>query len=133
MKTSQVCLCLSKSIKQSAIKAGKKLLKDAYCAFGKVWITNQDFCNMQGVTFAIFGLGNKQYEHFCAVGKRVYDAMTALGATPVVDRGEGDDDEDIDADFDSWKEKLLAALDTNPALCKTAAPRKVSRTSFVVL
>ena len=78
----------------------------------------------QGVTYAIFGLGNKQYEHFCAVGKRVYDAMNTLGATAVVERGEGDDDEDIDADFDSWKEKLLAALDSNSALCKTAAPRK---------
>ena len=86
---------------------------------------NLDFCNLQDVTFAIFGLGNKQYEHFCAVGKRVYDAMTTLGATAVVERGEGDDDEDIDADFDSWKEKLLVALDTNSALCKTAAPRKV--------
>lgn len=80
---------------------------------------------MQGVTFAIFGLGNKQYEHFCAIGKRVFDAMVALGATPAAERGEGDDDEDIDADFDRWKEKLLVALDDNSVLYK-ASVRKVS-------
>ena len=79
---------------------------------------------MQGVTFAVFGLGNKQYEHFCAVGKRVFDAMVMLGASPVVERGEGDDDEDIDADFDAWKEKLLDALDKSNALHKSSL-RKV--------
>ena len=79
---------------------------------------------MQDVTFAIFGLGNKQYEHFCAVGKAVSDAMITLGATPVVERGEGDDDEDIDADFDRWKDKLLAALDSKSSLHKNA-PRRV--------
>lgn len=98
---------------------------------GRITESQNDGVHMQGVTFAIFGLGNKQYEHFCAVGKRVYDAMTTLGATAVVERGEGDDDEDIDADFDSWKEKLLVALDTNSVLCKTAAPRKVGTNGFV--
>lgn len=51
----------------------------------------------QGVSFAVFGLGNRQYEHFCAMGSKVSKAMKALGAREVAPRGEGDDDKDIDA------------------------------------
>ena len=68
------------------------------------------------VSFGVFGLGNKQYEHFCAVGKRVHRAMTSLGATPVVRRGDGDDDDDIEGDFDEWKGELLASLAGSPLL-----------------
>ena len=35
---------------------------------------------MQTLSYGVFGLGNKQYEHFCAVGKRVHKALGALGA-----------------------------------------------------
>ena len=68
------------------------------------------------VSFGVFGLGNKQYEHFCAVGKRVHRAMTSLGATPVVRRGDGDDDDDIEGDFEAWKAELLTALAGSPLL-----------------
>ena len=68
------------------------------------------------VSFGVFGLGTKQYEHFCAVGKRVHRAMASLGATPVVRRGDGDDDDDIEGDFDGWKSELLAALAGSPLL-----------------
>jgi hypothetical protein len=47
---------------------------------------------LQGVSFGVFGLGNRQYEHFCAMGKKVSKAMQALGAAEVVPRGEGDDE-----------------------------------------
>lgn len=68
----------------------------------------------QGVTYGVFGLGNKQYEHFAAVGKRMHKALASLGGTPVCRRGDGDDDEDIDADFDAWQADLLAGLDVSP-------------------
>ena len=74
----------------------------------------------------MFGLGNKQYEHFCAVGKRVQSAMESLGATPVVERGDGDDDEDIEADFETWKGKLVAALDNNDLIYKPSSLGKVT-------
>ena len=74
---------------------------------------------VQGVSFGVFGLGNKQYEHFCAVGKRIHKAMVSLGADPVVDRGDGDDDEDIEADFDKWREQLYAALDNSDVILKS--------------
>jgi hypothetical protein len=50
---------------------------------------------LQGVQYGVFGLGNKQYEHFNAVGKRMHKNMEALGATPVCPRGDGDDDDNI--------------------------------------
>ena len=68
------------------------------------------------MSFAIFGLGNRQYEHFCAVGKRMQRALQALGGTLVGPRGEGDDDEDIEADFDKWRTQLFEALDGCPLL-----------------
>jgi len=68
----------------------------------------------QGVMYGVFGLGNKQYEHFAAVGKRMHKALASLGGTPVCRRGDGDDDEDIDADFDAWQADLLAGLDVSP-------------------
>lgn len=74
---------------------------------------------LQSVSFAVFGLGNKQYEHFCAVGKRMHKCMAALGATPVGPRGEGDDDDDIEADFDDWRAKLYEDLDKSALLTST--------------
>ncbi len=65
----------------------------------------------QGVSFGVFGLGNKQYEHFCAVGKKVDKAMRALGAAAVVRRGDGDDDDSIEDDFQAWSDELFAALE----------------------
>lgn len=69
---------------------------------------------MQGLTYGVFGLGNKQYEHFAAVGKRIHKALGSLGATALCRRGDGDDDDDIDADFDSWQADLLRGLDASP-------------------
>ncbi|KAJ9517855.1 hypothetical protein QJQ45_004205 [Haematococcus lacustris] len=67
--------------------------------------------SLQGVHFAVFGLGNKQYEHFNAVGKKVFSSLEAMGATAVVGRGDGDDDACIDDDYDKWCADLLAVLD----------------------
>lgn len=68
------------------------------------------------MSYGVFGLGNRQYEHFCAVGKRIHRAMEDLGALPIVRLGTGDDDADIDQDFDAWCEDLFAALDASPLL-----------------
>ena len=73
----------------------------------------------QGLSYGVFGLGNKQYEHFCAVGKRVHKALGALGGKALVRRGDGDDDEDIEADFESWRTEIYTGLDKCEALVKT--------------
>lgn len=56
--------------------------------------------------FACFALGNKQYEHFCYMGRWAHKALLGLGATAVHELGEGDDDDDLMADFEKWREGL---------------------------
>jgi NADPH-ferrihemoprotein reductase len=71
---------------------------------------------LRGVSFAVFGLGNRQYEHFCAVGRRVDADLAALGAARVAPAGAGDDDDDLDKDFEDWSAALFAALEASPLL-----------------
>lgn len=67
---------------------------------------------LEGVEFAVFGLGNKQYDHYNAMGKFVDGALPALGARRLVALGLGNDDDDVEADFDAWKDgKLWPALE----------------------
>lgn len=60
--------------------------------------------------FACFALGNKQYDHFCYMGKWTHETLSKLCATPIVECGLGDDDEDIEADFENWRATLWEAL-----------------------
>lgn len=83
--------------------------------------TNPTKNQKQNVNFGVFGLGNKQYEHFNAVGKRLHSALSTLGASALVPRGDGDDDDCIDDDFDRWTSSLFGALDGKPALLGGAA------------
>lgn len=78
----------------------------------------QDFCDwiqgtadtLEGINFAVFGLGNKTYEHFNATGKFVDKRLGELGAKRVFDLGLGDDDGNLEEDFVSWKELFWPAV-----------------------
>lgn len=65
---------------------------------------------LQGVKFAVFGLGNRQYEHYNYMGRVVDELMAKHGAERAYNYGEGDDDASLDEDFDDWKENLWKAL-----------------------
>ena len=65
---------------------------------------------LKDVTYAAFGLGNRQYEHFCSMGKKVYQCMGEMGGRALLSLGVGDDDDDIDRDFDQWSTKFFEAL-----------------------
>lgn len=61
---------------------------------------------LDGVQYTVFGLGNKTYEHYNAMGKYVDKRMTELGAIKVYDLGLGDDDANMEDDFITWKDAM---------------------------
>lgn len=63
-----------------------------------------DSIEMDGLRYAVFGLGNKTYEHFNAMGIFVDAKLEALGGRRVHDLGSGDDDANLEDDFITWKE-----------------------------
>eukprot|EP01032_Pedospumella_encystans_P018505 gene18505-21066_t len=60
--------------------------------------------------YSVFGLGNKQYEHYNLMGKLTNSSLEELGATRMFEYGEGDDDATLEEDFDAWRAQLWPAL-----------------------
>uniref|UniRef100_A0A158PCB9 NADPH--hemoprotein reductase n=1 Tax=Angiostrongylus cantonensis TaxID=6313 RepID=A0A158PCB9_ANGCA len=73
------------------------------------YITTTD-TNFKGVKYAVFGLGNKTYEHFNAVGKLIDKRLEELGAERVFSLGLGDDDANLEEDFMRWREAFLPTV-----------------------
>mmetsp|Transcript_60491 Transcript_60491/g.72727 ORF Transcript_60491/g.72727 Transcript_60491/m.72727 type:complete len:696 (+) Transcript_60491:205-2292(+) len=59
------------------------------------------------VDYMVFGLGNRQYEHFNSVAKFIDSALEKLSATRIAQLGIGDDDNDLEGDFETWKENTF--------------------------
>ncbi|XP_046840144.1 NADPH--cytochrome P450 reductase-like [Xenia sp. Carnegie-2017] len=73
------------------------------------WLEN-DQNGLDNLKYVVFGLGNKTYEHYNVMGKYVDKRLEELGSTRLYDAGFGDDDEDIEKDFVTWKEKMWPAV-----------------------
>ncbi|KAI8322782.1 riboflavin synthase domain-like protein [Martensiomyces pterosporus] len=65
---------------------------------------------LSGTSFAVFGLGNNTYEQFNHHSRVIDKRMQRLGAHRIGERGEGDDDSDIEEDFAQWKEATLPLI-----------------------
>lgn len=80
---------------------------NAHALFDYIKETDTDF---SAVKYAVFGLGNKTYEHFNEVGKIFDQRLEELGAERVYQLGLGDDDANLEEDFMRWREGFLPAV-----------------------
>ncbi|KAM5580970.1 NADPH-dependent diflavin oxidoreductase 1 [Rosa sericea] len=69
---------------------------------------------LEGLNYAVFGLGDSGYQKFNFVAKKLDRRLLDLGATPIVERGLGDDQHPsgYEAALDPWMTSLWNMLNT---------------------
>eukprot|EP00579_Thalassiosira_antarctica_P008626 CAMPEP_0201885002 /NCGR_PEP_ID=MMETSP0902-20130614/17667_1 /ASSEMBLY_ACC=CAM_ASM_000551 /TAXON_ID=420261 /ORGANISM="Thalassiosira antarctica, Strain CCMP982" /LENGTH=727 /DNA_ID=CAMNT_0048414025 /DNA_START=323 /DNA_END=2506 /DNA_ORIENTATION=+ len=67
----------------------------------------RDATFLRDLDYAVFGLGNKQYEHYNNMSRFMDAALEQCGAKRVAAIGLGDDDDDLEGDFETWKDDVL--------------------------
>jgi NADPH-ferrihemoprotein reductase len=65
---------------------------------------------LNGLNYAVFGLGNKTYEHYNAMATYTDKRLAELGAKRVYEIGMGDDDGNLEEDFLLWREGFWPAV-----------------------
>ncbi|KAJ2444984.1 NAPDH-dependent diflavin reductase, partial [Coemansia sp. RSA 2440] len=83
---------------------------------------------LSGLKYAVFGLGDSSYQKFNFPAKRLSRRLQQLGGTPIVDRGDGDDQHylGLDGALDPWLENLWAVLLDRYPLPKPIVPESVA-------
>jgi sulfite reductase (NADPH) flavoprotein alpha-component len=78
----------------------------------------EHFPRFEGLSYAVFALGDKHYEHFCKFGCDLDTKLASLGADPLISRIECD--VEVAEPFEQWKSLLFSRLN------EVAAPRAIA-------
>lgn len=70
----------------------------------------KDGPDLSGLNFTVFALGNKTYEHYQGFGRYIDKRVEELGGNRLFERGEGDDDGNIEEDFMLWRERFWVSM-----------------------
>jgi len=65
---------------------------------------------LKDLDYCVFGLGNTEYEIFNAMGKFFDSSLDTLGGNRIMKLGVGDDSDDLEGDFEKWKDQLWMTL-----------------------
>lgn len=89
----------------------------------------EHFPRFENLSYAVFALGDRHYEHFCKFGNELDAKLAALGASRLMDRV--DSDVDVDEPFAQWKATLVPRFNEMGSGAKAtkavAAPTSVVR------
>ncbi|GAA5923352.1 hypothetical protein JCM3775_007512 [Rhodotorula graminis] len=68
---------------------------------------------LEDLRYAVFGLGDSSYGKYNWVGKKLSRRLDSLGAHAVVERGEGDDQNEwgVESTFPDWLDRFFTAID----------------------
>ena len=69
----------------------------------------EHFPRYEGLSYAVFALGDRHYENFCKFGKDLDTKLAALGANRLSNRV--DCDVDVDEPFAQWKAEILFTVE----------------------
>lgn len=91
------------------------------------WLQTDVARSLAHLNFSVLALGDSNYEHFCAAGKRFDARLEELGAKRVHPRA--DCDVDYESTAKAWQEAVLAALGAAAASEGQAGPSALEGTS----
>ncbi|MGK2904201.1 MAG: molybdopterin-dependent oxidoreductase [Mycobacterium sp.] len=88
-------------------------------------LESADAPQLEGVRYAVLGIGDKSYDNFCGHAKSLDARLAALGATRILDRVdcEAYDDEPMAA----WAEQVLVSVAAEPATEATTSQQLAVR------
>lgn len=78
----------------------------------------EDCPGLHSLRYAVFCLGDRNYEQFCGFGVELDDRLAALGGTRLASRVESD--VDVDVPFAAWKDSCLTQIGRTNAAAATA-------------
>lgn len=90
----------------------------------------EHFPCMERLSYTVFALGDRHYEHFCKFGRDLDAKLASLGANRVANRV--DCDVDVDEPFSQWKAALLPHLNQDSLFqTRKGRPAETTKTSDV--